>query len=70
MSQESTKKYDEAPQGRANDLSFLSRGGEMGERMRAFDWSSSPVGPPAEWPRSLKTDKILQDLQELVLSVL
>jgi len=27
----------------------------MGERMRAFDWSSSPVGPVAEWPQSLKT---------------
>lgn len=37
------------------DLSFLSGGGEMGERMRAFDWSTSPVGPPAEWPQSLKT---------------
>ena len=27
----------------------------MGERMRAFDWSNSPVGPAAEWPASLKT---------------
>ena len=27
----------------------------MGERMRVFDWSTSPVGPPAEWPQSLKT---------------
>ena len=38
----------------ANDLSFLSGGGEMGERMRAFDWSTSSVGPPAKWPQSLK----------------
>jgi signal transduction histidine kinase len=37
------------------DLSFLNGGGEMGERMRAFDWTTSPVGPPAEWPQSLKT---------------
>jgi signal transduction histidine kinase len=36
-------------------LSFLKGGGEMGERMRAYDWSSSPVGPAAEWPASLKT---------------
>jgi signal transduction histidine kinase len=36
-------------------LSFLSGGGELGERMRAFDWSTSPVGPPAGWPQSLKT---------------
>ena len=27
----------------------------MGERMRAFDWSTSPVGPAAQWPQSLKT---------------
>ncbi len=39
----------------AADLNFLSGGGEMGERMRAFDWSTSPVGPPAQWPQSLKT---------------
>ena len=39
----------------AADLMFLSGGGEMGERMRAFDWSTSPVGPPVEWPQSLKT---------------
>lgn len=37
------------------DLSFLNGGGEMGARMRAFDWSSSPVGPAANWPQSLKT---------------
>lgn len=36
-------------------LSFLNGGGEMGARMRAFDWSSSPVGPAANWPQSLKT---------------
>ncbi len=40
---------------KSGDLSFLKGGGEMGERMRAFDWSSSPVGPTAEWPASLKT---------------
>src|SRR5689334_4624093 len=42
-----------APQ--SGDLSFLKGGGEMGERMRAFDWSNSPVGPAAQWPQSLKT---------------
>ena len=34
---------------------FLLGGGEMGERMRAFDWTSSSLGPPAQWPQSLKT---------------
>ena len=41
--------------GTSTDLTFLKGGGEMGERMRAFDWSTSPVGPPAQWPQSLKT---------------
>ena len=36
-------------------LSFLADGGEMGERMRAFDWSDSPLGPPERWPQALRT---------------
>jgi PAS domain S-box-containing protein len=27
----------------------------MGARMRAFDWSRTPLGPPQLWPQSLKT---------------
>ena len=34
---------------------FLAGGGEMGERTRAFGWSSTPIGSPANWPQSLKT---------------
>ncbi|WP_428327991.1 PAS domain S-box protein [Mucilaginibacter sp.] len=34
---------------------FLKGGGEMGELMRAKDWSLSPVGAVNEWPQSLKT---------------
>src|SRR5499426_598264 len=34
---------------------FLSGGGEMGERMRTLDWSKTPLGKPADWPRELKT---------------
>lgn len=36
-------------------LGFLDGGGEMGARMRAFDWTSTPLGSPAGWPQSLKT---------------
>jgi PAS domain S-box-containing protein len=36
-------------------LPFLADGGEMGERMRGFDWSGSPLGPPGAWPQALKT---------------
>ncbi|WP_404288701.1 PAS domain S-box protein [Microvirga sp. RSM25] len=36
-------------------LDFLSGGGEMGALMRAHDWSTSPLGPPENWPQSLRT---------------
>src|SRR5262249_13718937 len=29
-------------------------GGEMGNRIRSFDWSSTPLGPIGEWPPSLR----------------
>lgn len=34
---------------------FLSGGGEMGQRIREFDWSSTSLGPVHTWPNSLKT---------------
>ncbi|HKY05338.1 MAG TPA: GAF domain-containing sensor histidine kinase, partial [Blastocatellia bacterium] len=34
---------------------FLAGGGEMGARMRALDWSATPLGPAEQWPQSLKT---------------
>jgi PAS domain S-box-containing protein len=34
--------------------SVLSGGGEMGERMRAFDWSTTALGPLEHWPQSLR----------------
>lgn len=30
-------------------------GGELGALMRAHDWSATPLGPPASWPRSLQS---------------
>ena len=35
--------------------SFIAGGGEAGETMRAFDWSTTSLGPPETWPVSLKT---------------
>lgn len=35
--------------------SFLEGGGEMGARIRAFDWPAHPLGPPAAWPPALQT---------------
>ena len=34
---------------------FLAGGGEMGARMRAFDWSATPLGPVEGWPGCLRT---------------
>jgi PAS domain S-box-containing protein len=34
---------------------FLAGGGEMGERMRALDWTKTPLGAVEGWPQSLKT---------------
>lgn len=39
----------------AGHFDFLAGGGEMGERMRALDWTKTPLGPVAVWPQSLKT---------------
>jgi len=36
--------------GLPNTLTFLDGGGEMGERIRQFDWSQTPLGAPQEWP--------------------
>jgi PAS domain S-box-containing protein len=36
-------------------LRFLSGGGEMGKRIRAFDWEVTPLGSPTGWPQGLKT---------------
>lgn len=34
---------------------IFSGGGEMGQLMRALDWSNTPLGPLASWPQSLRT---------------
>ena len=38
-----------------NRLAFLRDGGEMGARIRAFEWAKSPLGRPEDWPQALKT---------------
>jgi DNA-binding NtrC family response regulator/signal transduction histidine kinase len=35
--------------------SVFAGGGEMGARMRAFDWSATVLGPLEQWPQSLRT---------------
>src|SRR4051812_28554101 len=47
------------PWRRPPDLSVtdgvFAGGGEMGRRMRAFDWSKTSLGPVSGWPQTLKT---------------
>jgi PAS domain S-box-containing protein len=45
--------HDQLRRDEANHL--FAGGGEMGERMRAFNWSQTPIGPVERWPQSLKT---------------
>src|SRR6187401_2754923 len=30
-------------------------GGEVGALMQRMDWSATPLGPPDQWPRALRT---------------
>ena len=39
----------------ASLVGFLAGGGEMGEHIRAKDWSETPLGLLEEWPQSLLT---------------
>ena len=34
---------------------FLAGGGELGARLRAYDWAATPLGPADAWPAALKT---------------
>lgn len=36
-------------------LEFLAGGGEMGRRIREFDWQATELGSPRDWPQSLRT---------------
>jgi signal transduction histidine kinase len=34
---------------------FLAGGGEMGQRIREYDWPATPLGPIDGWPQNLRT---------------
>ena len=40
---------------KADDVSWLSGGGEMAALIRTIDWSKTPLGPLHDWPQSLRT---------------
>ncbi len=35
-----------------NGPAFLGGGAEMGALTRAFDWTTTPLGPPGSWPQT------------------
>jgi PAS domain S-box-containing protein len=45
----------DAPRSARATADLFAGGGEMGRRMRQFDWEQHPLGTPARWPQSLKT---------------
>jgi signal transduction histidine kinase len=51
-------------------LRFLDGGREMGERIRTFDWCTTPLGKPARWPQALRTfvNLLLASKQPMFLS--
>ena len=39
----------------SSDAAFLAGGGATGALIRDFNWDASPIGPPKDWPESLRT---------------
>jgi two-component sensor histidine kinase len=38
-----------------NPMDFLAGQSEMAGRIRSFDWTAHPIGPPNDWPQSLRS---------------
>ena len=38
-----------------NTVNFLQGGGEMGKLIRDYDWARTSLGPPVNWPQSLRS---------------
>jgi PAS domain-containing protein len=49
---------------------IIQGGGKAGELLRSFDWTTSPVGDPSTWPRSLGTlmDTMLASRHDMMLA--
>ena len=43
-----------APTRRSSEWDFLASGGEMGERIRSFNWAGTPIGSIETWPTGLR----------------
>jgi len=47
--------YSESSETQKDRFAFIAGAGEMGQLTREFNWEASPLGPPGDWPLSLKT---------------
>ena len=47
--------WRDLPDRRTDFLARLRQTGAQGERIAAFDWATTPLGPIADWPPSLRT---------------
>ncbi|MEH6654424.1 PAS domain S-box protein [Loktanella salsilacus] len=58
-----------APKDSGHAPAFLG-GGELGQRMCAFDWQTTPLGAPSTWPTALTTlvEVMLQSRQPMFLA--
>ncbi|UQA57758.1 GAF domain-containing hybrid sensor histidine kinase/response regulator [Polyangium aurulentum] len=56
--------------GETGTADFLQGGGDMGARMRALDWSRTPIGPVERWPQSLRTSVSICLASQFPLAVL
>jgi two-component sensor histidine kinase len=43
------------PDDHGEETAFLRGGGATGKLIAQLDWKSSPLGPPSDWPQSLRT---------------
>ena len=51
MSVQATETASHGP----SPVDVFAGGGEMGARMRDYDWASTPLGPTGTWPQSLRS---------------
>ena len=52
------------------DYAFLAGGSDMAQRIAAFDWASTALGPISGWPQSLKSNVGMMMLSPVPIAIL
>ena len=50
-----SEEFERGPVTAAGEAEVFTAGGDVGRDLAAVDWAATPLGPPAQWPQSLKT---------------